>query len=148
MTEKQKLRIIKYQKKCEEKNFEFIKHFRGNKKTLKKTKCNKCNYIKDFDCGALIKGYIRCSNCLINKYKNMCIKYGYDFISLYCKNKKISMVKCKCNNCDYVNDFGSSNLIKGQISCNNCLINILLNQNNILFKNIILFFNIYSLSNG
>ena len=41
MTEKQKLRIILYFDKCKEFGYEFIEHFRKNKKTYIKCRCKK-----------------------------------------------------------------------------------------------------------
>ena len=42
-TEKQKLRNIKYQNKCEELDYEYIKY--QNRRIY--ARCNKCNIIKD-----------------------------------------------------------------------------------------------------
>ncbi len=120
VTEKQKLRIIKYQSKCLEKEHKYIEHFRKNKKTYIKCKCNKCDFIDDFYCGNLTNGYIRCLNCLNIQYKNKCKELGYEYI----KYEKC-YIKCKCNECDFINDFHSGNMMRAQkvnICCNGCLI--------------------------
>jgi len=151
LTEKQKLRIIKYQSKCKELCCKYIEHFRKNKKSYIKCECNDCNSINNFQSSALMKGKIRCSNCLIIKYQSKCnyindfqsgalmdedircsncliIKYQikckelyHEYIEHFRKNKKC-FIKCECNECNSINDFYSNALMKGKIRCSNCLI--------------------------
>ena len=122
ITEKQKLRIIKYQNKCQERGFIFIEKLRKYKNTYIKCKCNTCGY-KDnyFQASKLMNKNISCSNCLIIKYKKKCIERGFIFIEHFRENKN-TKIKCKCNDCGENNDFYSGNLMNEEVRCSNCLI--------------------------
>jgi len=120
-TEKQKLRIIKYQTKCQDSGYEYIEHFCKKRNTFVKTECNKCNGINDFRSISLMNGRISCGKCLIIKYKNQCKNVGYEFIGKFRKNKR-TYIKCKCLKCNLSINFECGALMKGQIRCNECLI--------------------------
>ncbi len=113
--------IIKYQSKCLELGYEYIEYFKKNKTFYIKCKCNKCDFINDFGSSSLMRGNIRCNNCLIIKYKSKCLELGHELIEYFRKNKN-SYIKCKCNKCNFINDFQYGHLMKGNIRCNNCLI--------------------------
>ena len=118
ITEKQKLRIIKYKNRCLELGYDYIEHLRKNKRTYIKCKCNNCNIINDIFCGNLMNGEIRCNNCLIIKYQNRCKELGYEYI----EHKK-GYIKCRCDKCNIIKeDVRCDVLMKNNIRCNNCLV--------------------------
>jgi len=64
----------------------------------------------------------------IQKYTQKCIEKNFEYISHCCrrrnpnKPKEDTFITCKCLECDYIKDFQSSQLNKGEVKCPNCLI--------------------------
>lgn len=120
MTEKQIVRILKYKIKCIDNGYKYVGKFRGKTSTKIKCMCNDCGEINIFHSGALMKNEISCKNCLEIKYKNKCEKNGYKYIKCFIEKKR-TKVKCICNSCVEINIFHSTALMRGGISCKNCL---------------------------
>ena len=117
VTEKQKILIIKYQNKCEELDYKYIKY--QNQRIY--AKCNKCNINDDFQIGNFLRAKnSRCSNCIIIKYKNQCEELDYKYIDKFRENKK-TWIKCKCNKCNLIDKFDCSSFMRNNIRCSLCL---------------------------
>ncbi len=105
--------IIKYKNKCKELDYEFIEY----KKKHIKSKCNKCNFVNEpFQSNRLMKGGIRCKNCLKINYERVCKKLGYKYIGHFSK-KTTTIIKAKCDECKFINPFQSSALLRNSVKC-------------------------------